>query len=71
MAGTIVLLSFMSRRKHYEKGKRGRKNGKDQRDRGSHWKDKINLVVAGNSSSKTSVYQHIIYRSQQKLIVLE
>ena len=60
-------------------GQRGREDGKDKRgkenrraERGGrgHCGNKVNSVVRESSNSKASVYHHIIYWCNQRLMVL-
>lgn len=66
----IIFFGLKNRKKHYEKYERSRKDEKNQRDKKSCQKGKINPVVVKNSNFKASVYYHIIYRYWQRLIVL-
>ena len=64
----VASLGPKSGRAQYEKGQRGKEDGKGKRDRenrrnerggGGHCGNKVNLVVGENSGSKASVYHHI------------
>ena len=75
----VALLGPKSRRVQYGEGQRGWEDGKDkkgrenrkgERGRGGHRKNKVNPVVGKSSSSKASVYHHIIYWFYQGLMVL-
>ena len=75
----IISFSPKSRRAEYREGQKGRDDGKDkrgeengrgERGRKSHCRNKVNLVVEESNGSKVSVYHHIIYWYYQKLIVL-
>ena len=53
-----------------EKSKRGGEDGKGERNEKGHWGNKVNSVVRENSSFEASVYHYIIYKCQQRLVVL-
>ena len=59
-----------SGKKQYKKGKRVQKGRKRQRSKENRKRDKINLVLAMNAGSHVSIYHYIIYRYQQRLIIL-
>lgn len=45
-----------------KKNKRSGENRRGKRGRGSHCRNKVNLVIGKSSGSKISVYYHIIYQ---------
>ena len=47
------------------KDKKGGENGRGERGGGGHRGNKVNPMVEKSSSSKTSVYHHIIYQGYQ------